>query len=168
VLNGIFNSNPSSNVLLRKRFKGIHQGVVENPQIPEGYILIDASELTSEQFEKIPMELYSKFYNSFESFCERSWAKILLTNQNDFCAFCYAAAWGGDTAEIDVYTETSHRKKGLAELVVSAFVSNLKDYGKIANWDCFLDNFGSRALAKKCGFDLREEYWMISIFKVEI
>ncbi len=165
-INGIFNSNPSSNVLLRKRLKGIHQGATGNPQIPVGYHLIDASELTLEQFEKIPLELYDKFYSSFESFRENSWAKILFTNQNDFCACCYAAAWGGDTAEIDVYTETSHRKKGLAECVVSAFVSNLNDHGKIANWDCFLDNFGSRALAKKCGFSLREEYWMVSIFRI--
>ncbi len=165
-LNGIFSSNPSSNVLLRKRLKGIHLGVAENPQIPFGYNLKDASELTPEQFEKIPTELYSKFYYSFESFRERSWAKILFTNQNEFCACCYAAAWGGDIAEIDVFTETLHRKKGLAELVVSVFVSNLNDHGKIANWDCFLDNFGSRALAKKCGFSLREEYWMVSIFRI--
>jgi RimJ/RimL family protein N-acetyltransferase len=50
---------------------------------------------------------------------------------------------------------------------VIAFIKSLEDKGKNARWDCFIDNFGSIALAKKCGFELGEDYWFLSIYKIQ-
>lgn len=163
----ILQSNPSWNLFLRKRMKGSHNGLDVDVVIPSEFTLIDARELLESQFDKIPQSLYQKFYSNFTLFKEKSRAKVLLNKQNEFCSICYAAAWGDDIAEIDVYTETQYRGLGLGEKVVGSFVNDLKAHSLRANWDCFIDNKGSIALAKKCGFNLNDKYWMLSIFQVD-
>ncbi len=167
LIDSILHSSPNWNLLLRKRLKGIHDCEIIPRSLPEQYVMIDARDITEADFNKIPQALYQKFYPDIKSFKEHSWAKILFNQDFEFCAICYAAAWGNATAEIDVYTESQLRGKGFAELVVNAFISELRLHGRCANWDCFLDNFGSVTLAKKCGFNLKQEYWMLSVYKID-
>lgn len=166
-MKNIMDQNPDWNIRLRKRISGVHNTALKTKTLPNGYKMQDVSDLNDLQLQQIPNKLYHAFYSSVSDFKTNSHAKIIWAEDGRFAAMCYAAAFGEGVGEIDVHTEEHHRNKGLGEGAVIAFIKSLQDEGKTARWDCFLDNFGSITLAKKCGFELGQEYWFLSIYKIQ-
>jgi len=166
-MKNILDQNPDWNIRLRKRISGVHAASLPKKTLPDGYKMQDALDMLDSQLQQIPNHLYHAFYSSVSDFKTNSHAKIIWTEDGHFASMCYAAAFGEGVGEIDVHTEEHHRNKGLGECAVIAFIKSLEDKGKNARWDCFIDNFGSIALAKKCGFELGEDYWFLSIYKIQ-
>ena len=74
------------------------------------------------------------------------------------------AECGEHTAEIDVVTLAEYQRKGLARVVVNAFVEYCINHNIVANWDCFQDNHGSLKTAGSIGFERTMSYNFLSIF----
>jgi RimJ/RimL family protein N-acetyltransferase len=166
LLKSILEQQPNWNIRLRKRKAAIQVGNTEIQTIPEGYTVSSVLQIHPEQIERIPQNIFQSFYNQWEDFKTQSHAQIIWTEDGSFASMCYGAAFGSGLGEVDVFTDEKHRGKGLGECAVQHFIKSLQQEGKTAHWDCFLDNFGSLALAKKCGFEFNKEYWFLSIYKV--
>ena len=166
LLKSIVEQQPNWNIRLRKRKAAIQVGNTEIQTIPEGYTVSSVLQIHPEQIERIPQNIFQSFYDQWEDFKTQSHAQIIWTEDGSFASMCYGAAFGSGLGEVDVFTDEKHRGKGLGECAVQHFIKSLQQEGKTAHWDCFLDNFGSLALAKKCGFEFNKEYWFLSIYKV--
>lgn len=67
-------------------------------------------------------------------------------------AICFAAFSSADTVELGVETSPAWRRRGLAQVVAGAMVTDLLAAGRTPVWSCREDNTGSVRLAHRCGF----------------
>lgn len=103
-----------------------------------------------DQVERV-FGLVTRFWPNAESFLKRSGAQIAIS-QNEPVAICYAAAMENARAEIDVLTVAEQRGHGFGLQTVTAFVRQCFKNGVEPLWDCFTNNAGSLALARRAGF----------------
>lgn len=67
-------------------------------------------------------------------------------------SFCYAGSQTEKWWDISIDTLEGHRKKGLAQLCVSFFISHMRQFGKEPIWGAMESNIASLRLAAKLGF----------------
>jgi RimJ/RimL family protein N-acetyltransferase len=110
------------------------------------------------------LDLDKRFWNGSSDFLEHANAVAVFNVQGEPAGVCYAAAVAANKAEIDVFTGEEYRGKGLAKLVVSAFVKRCLEKGLKPNWDCFEDNAGSVRTALSIGFKQERNYLFLSVY----
>jgi hypothetical protein len=164
----ILDQLPNWNFRIRKRTHGYFKATnYQSFQKQVEYELFDNINIDTNKLNRIPAEIYQPFYPDKNAFKTQSYFQSVFDQKGSFASVCYAAAVGNGIAEVDVYTDHLHRGKGIGKFVVNSFIPLLIQNKIDIHWDCFFDNFSSKLLAKHCGFDLNNDYWMLSIFKMK-
>jgi RimJ/RimL family protein N-acetyltransferase len=96
-------------------------------------------------------------WSSIEDFLSNGVGFALLDGE-EIVATCISVFSSTEKVEMDVHTDEKFRRRGLADLICSAFIENCIQSGKIPNWECFWENEPSVNLAKKLGFVALNDY----------
>lgn len=121
-------------------------------QLPEGLALKNIDQEFANQYSKHKdiSESASKF-----GFC--------LVNENEIISECCTVAVGGGEAEIDINTNENYRRKRFATIVATAFIDYCLENNIVPNWSCWPFREESILLAKKLGFEEKQDipaiYW---------
>ena len=86
-----------------------------------------------------------------------------ISNGTHIISRCESVAVGANQAEIDVFTDESHRTLGFATKAAAAFIRRCIQIGITPVWSCWPERHESINLAKKLGFEETEDipvvYW---------
>ncbi|WP_159650222.1 MULTISPECIES: GNAT family N-acetyltransferase [unclassified Bosea (in: a-proteobacteria)] len=93
----------------------------------------------------------ARFWRSADDFVRFSQACV-IREAGAIAAVCYAAAIGGEKAEIDVVTDPHFRRRGLAHQAVAGFAASCFASRLEPVWDCFTNNIPSVRTALSLGF----------------
>jgi hypothetical protein len=108
--------------------------------------------------------LFSKlirFWGSVSKFLNTGLAYVLVDGK-EIVSLCCSGFVAGNVHAIDIETEVSHRRKGYAEAVARAFVSECVEKHLQPHWDCMAENIASVRLAEKLGFTQSYVYRLYS------
>lgn len=119
--------------------------------LPEGYSIGD---FTEEIFEKHPFD-HGRGYKDFQDFSERAAGAVVLFDGQVVSASSSFLTLG-DHVELDVFTESEHRGKGLADHCVFEMLRRSHSKGLTVHWDA--QNPMSSKLAVGHGFVPETEY----------
>lgn len=76
----------------------------------------------------------------------------------EIASSCFSVLASPEQIEVDVHTAADYRRRGLARWAASALIEECLRRGKQPNWECFLENAPSAALAGCLGFHAEPEY----------
>lgn len=96
-------------------------------------------------------------WSSIEDFLTNGIGVALLGGE-EIAATCISVFSSSQKVEMDVHTDEKFRRRGLADLICSAFIEKCIQSDKIPNWECFWENEPSVNLAKKLGFVALDDY----------
>ena len=102
-----------------------------------------------------------EWWESLDDFLNNGHGFCILSNHLAVCS-CVTSFRSENTMESHIKTKETYRKKGLASLAVNAFLCECKKNKYQAYWDCMEENYGSRALAEKFGYEKQWEYYLYS------
>jgi GNAT superfamily N-acetyltransferase len=108
--------------------------------------------------------LFSKlirFWGSVDRFLDTGLGYFLVDGE-EVTSLCCSGFVAGKIHVIDIETEVSHRRKGYAEVVARAFVTECIDKHLRPHWDCMAENTASARLAEKLGFTRSQVYTLYS------
>ena len=94
-------------------------------------------------------------YPDYEAFLKEGSGAVVYHNEEIVASASSFLSLEGE-AELDVSTEESHRKKGLAEACVIQMLRDCMNRGITVHWDA--QNEISLHMAEKYGFKLETEY----------
>jgi hypothetical protein len=77
-------------------------------------------------------------------------------------AFAYAASQSETLWDVSIDTLSTHRREGYAASAVLTLMEHMKDQGKTAVWGALQSNDASLQLAKKLGFHVVDELWVLT------
>lgn len=123
----------------------------EAKPLPEGYRL---TEMDEKAFSLHPFS-HGENYPDYESFRKEGSGAVVYHNEEIVASASSFLSLEGE-AELDVSTEESHRKKGLAEACVIQMLRDCMNRGITVHWDA--QNEISLHMAEKYGFELETEY----------
>ena len=122
-------------------------------QIPDGYSVSQIDETNAPLIsENLGFDLFQRNWPSRASFNSNSFGFVIFNKSHEPVSACYSCASNYEIHEIDILTHEDHRGKGLASVACEYFIKHCKKNNLIPNWDCFTNNAGSMALAKRLGF----------------
>ncbi len=81
-----------------------------------------------------------------------------LLKDGEIISSCTSVFTTQTGVEIDVHTQEAQRGRGYAALTATALIDACLQQGRMPNWECFWDNEPSSALARKLGFEMKEDY----------
>ncbi len=119
--------------------------------------------LSDGQFDNVDLlreRLLGSWY-SFEEFEHKSIAYCTVID-NRIVAVIVGTANYKNIIPIDIETEESHRRKGLAYAIAAKFIADCLNNDFIPQWDCVESNPSSYNMARKLGFEQINEntvYW---------
>lgn len=93
----------------------------------------------------------TRFWRTSADFVQHARAVVALID-GKIAAICYAAAQFEESLEIDVFTLSEFRGRGIGLITVTEFIKRSLDDGLEPLWDCFTNNAGSMALSNSLGF----------------
>jgi GNAT superfamily N-acetyltransferase len=131
--------------------------------LPEGYTLrrIDRELLSDPDLalsEDLGEEEIEAYWGSVACFLERGIGFCVLHGGEEV-SHCTADCAFGAQVDVGVYTAPAHRRKGLAQAVVTATVEHCLSHGASqVGWHCNVENTGSWKTAERVGFDRNREY----------
>ena len=111
-----------------------------------------------------PLDLDSRFWKDKKSFFNSGYGSVVYLD-GELASICYSAAIFKGIAEIDIYSRTSLRKRGLAKIAAKSFINQCYEKNIIPNWDCFQNNIPSVFIAKSLGFKVVNEYSFYTIYR---
>lgn len=136
--------------------------------VPDGYEIfkVDSEflrKLESGAFDnkEFLVERLLESWGTYNDFLKKSLAFVAV-NQNRIVAVIVGTARFKNIIPIDIETEDSHRKKGLALALTRHFVNECIDNGLIAQWDCVDSNIASKRTVERAGFKFLKKntvYW---------
>lgn len=142
----------------------LSEGYIENylsrkwqDQIPEGIRLVPiTAELLS--LHPVKAETIKLFWGTIPRFLKKSLGFWLMVGET-IASSCEAVFIGAGEAEISISTMLEFRRRGLARLAASAFITTCLECGLTPIWGCWPENQPSVALAKSLGFqdDIEQE-----------
>ena len=97
-----------------------------------------------------------QLWNGAQNFMDQG-AGYAVLEGDEIVSSCFMVVKGAGEAEISVDTHEAHRRRGLAQLCVSAFVETCLQRGLRPHWTCWADNLASLKLAQSLGFTRRSE-----------
>lgn len=131
-------------------------------QINRGVDNYDLSVLDEEAMQevndKLKLDLFSRNWPSKDSFISNSFGVVAKTIDGEAASVAYSCAAFKQNIEIDIFTHPSHRKRGLAMLTCMKFIEICRDKNLTPCWDCYSNNIGSMALARRLGFSPEKYY----------
>ncbi len=154
------------NIKLRKRvqLKFLSKELSKKFLPPAGYKTEKIDTANFELLSVFNLSLDNKFWRSKEDFLANGFGFIVINDNCDPVSICYTACVADKIAEIDVATIKGYQNKGLAKIVVGAFIEHCLKENIIANWDCFEENDASLKTAESLGFGRVMNYSFLSIF----
>jgi len=108
--------------------------------------------------------LFSKliqFWGSVDTFLNTGLGYVVVDGE-EIASLCCSGFVAGKIHVIDIETEASHRRKGYAEIVARAFVTECIEKHLQPHWDCMAENTASARLAEKLGFTQSHVYTLYS------
>ncbi len=105
-------------------------------------------------------------YGSMRNFLDRGIACCITSGGETVCE-AYADMDIDGTREIGIATEKAHRGRGLATIACAHLIHWCEHAGSAAYWDCAALNAGSKALARKLGFQNELAYRLLAWFGPE-
>lgn len=129
---------------------------------PDDYFLKEVNEelLKNNRYnlEFVKSAIY-EWWDSIDDFIKHGTGYCILHNDTAVCS-CVTSFMNDTSMESHIKTLETHRKKGLATRAVGEFVKYCKVNQYEPYWDCMEENFGSRALAEKFGYEKDFEYYL--------
>lgn len=136
--------------------------------VPDGYKIYKVDSKFLEKLEsgvfdnpEFLVERLLESWGTYNDFLKKSVAFVAV-NQNRIVAVIVGTARFKSIIPIDIETENSHRKKGLALALTHHFVNECIDNGFIAQWDCVDSNIASKRTVERAGFQFLKKntvYW---------
>jgi len=120
-------------------------------------LLADLS-ATNEEFLHAKLAL---FWGSEGAFLRAGLGYVLACGEEIAC-LCFSGFVAGNTHAIDVETKASHRRKGYARAVATAFIAECVERHLQPHWDCMAENVASLQLAEKLGLARSHTYTLYS------
>lgn len=140
----------------------------ESITVPDGYKIfkVDSNflgKLDSDVFDnqEFLVERLLESWGTYDDFLKKSVA-FVAANQNIIVAVIIGTARFKNIIPIDIETENSHRKKGLALALIHHFVNECIYNGYTPQWDCVDSNIASKRVAERAGFQFLKKnmvYW---------
>lgn len=104
----------------------------------------------------------TKSWESIDEFLDKGIGYCIMKD-NEIVSACYSIYVGKGEAEVDIFTDEKHMGQGFGKIVATSFIDNCISRGLIPSWSCWPFREASRALAKKLGFqekeDIKAYYW---------
>lgn len=130
----------------------------EENLLPDGYQLIEVNNVFWKQqmggkYENptfLTTRLLESWY-SFDDFIEHSLGYCVVF-ENRIVGVILGTASYHSVVPIDIETEDTHRKKGIAYALSIRFIRGCMERNLIPQWDCVESNIASNHLARKIGF----------------
>ena len=162
----------------KKRIETVHSGAIEkfqryrfkkNPEhldrahiedlmssLPKGYEImkVDKNIAQSSSFNELSEDFTSQF-DSIDDFINRGIGYAIL-HEGKIVSAATSFSIYDEGIEIEVASNSDHRRKGLATIVASALILDCIERGKYPSWDGA--NSESVELAKKLGYVFLESY----------
>ena len=156
------NLKVSKQYVYEKDYATIKANREEN--LEDGFELknIDRDLLMNEDYKAdyVKAAIY-EWWDSLDDFLNHGHGFCILSNHLAVCS-CVTSFRDRKSMESHIKTKEAYRKKGLASLAVSAFLCECKKNRYQAYWDCMEENYGSRALAEKLGYEKKWDYYLYS------
>lgn len=95
-------------------------------------------------------QMIGSFWGGYDRFIAAGFGFCALADEQ-IVSVAYAAAVGGGEANIDIYTATAFRRRGLAARVSAAFIAHCQQHGLVPTWDTDSNNQPSANLARHLG-----------------
>ncbi len=105
-------------------------------------------------------------YGNVCNFLDRGIACCIMHGDETVCE-AYADMDIDGRREIGIATEKAHRGRGLATIACAHLIHWCEQAGSAAYWDCAALNAGSKALARKLGFQNERAYRLLAWFGPE-
>ncbi len=99
----------------------------------------------------------NQWWHSWDDFIEQGGGFIALKHQ-EIVGWCILGGKSQSMYAIDIATDETHRRQGIASALASAMVGWITHAGNIPYWECMASNTASAKLAKKCGLHLELTY----------
>ncbi|QWU45558.1 GNAT family N-acetyltransferase [Bacillus sp. NP247] len=124
--------------------------------LPKGYELrkIDEHIVNNPTLHKVSEDFTSQF-RSIDDYVDRGIGYSILYHGEVVCGASSYSIYD-DGIEIEVATDSEHRRKGLATVVSAALILDCLEKGKYPNWDAA--NTKSAKLAEKLGYVFDQAY----------
>lgn len=140
--------------------------VEQTSKLPDDYeiVFVDKSLLNKietgeiqnrEMLEKRILESWSSYSNFFT----KSIAYVIIYKKRIEAVIVGTARYK-NIIPIDIETNESHQKKGLASVLTENFINKCIEKNLIAQWNCIESNIASKKTAEKAGFKLlKKDYY---------
>lgn len=132
--------------------------------LPAGYEVHHMNEALWERSPK--REENCGRYGDMRNFLDRGIACCITQGEETVCE-AYADMDIDGRREIGIATHEAHRGRGLASIACAHLICWCEQGGSAAYWDCVALNAGSRALARKLGFQNQRAYRLLAWFGPE-
>ena len=103
-----------------------------------------------------------KTWNSIEDFLQKGIGQCIIKNE-EIIAACYSIYYGSRKGEVNIFTKGPYRGKGFGKIVATAYIDSCISKGITPGWSCWPYRKESYNLAKKLGFEEKEDvkayYW---------
>jgi RimJ/RimL family protein N-acetyltransferase len=144
-----------------QRFHARHGGCQK--QLTGAFTLerIGAEELANPQNAHLSGEI-AAYWGMIDSFLNEGIGYCVLDGEN-LVSWCYVQAYGHGAQTIDIWTASSHRRRGLGTLVAAAVIDSSLAEGYSPFWICDKANLGSRELAEWLGFEYINDIFLVDI-----
>jgi len=133
-------------------------------KLPKGYKVKTLKETKQEELEALPLDLYSRYWDSKEDFYQHAIGICIVDEDDSVAAICYSAAYVDYMAEMDTLVLEKYRGKGLMRLVSEPFYNLATSLNSDVHWDTFVDNVPSFILGEKFSPNYKNRYKLLSIF----
>jgi len=102
------------------------------------------------------------YWGTTGSFLDEGAGYCVLDGES-LVSWCYVQAYGQQAQTIDIWTASSHRRRGLGTLVAAAVIDSSLADGYSPFWICDKANIGSRRLAERLGFEYTGDILLVDI-----
>ncbi|NHJ46511.1 MAG: GNAT family N-acetyltransferase [Asgard group archaeon] len=123
---------------------------------PKGYEIVKINEEIIKKFNDHTRRKFVNWFGSVERFSQEGFGFCALFNGEIASVAVSGCYFYGNAFEIDIVTNESHRRKGLATLVAAYLIEYSLENGFDPRWDAA--NKPSVALALKLGYTNPEDY----------
>lgn len=142
-------------------FYARHGGPREQPGGAFALKRIGPQELANPQNAYLAGEV-AAYWGTTDSFFDKGTGCCVLEGEK-LISWCYVQAYGHGAQTIDIWTASSHRRRGLGTLVGAAVIDGCLADGYSPFWICDKANVGSRRLAERLGFEYTGDIFLVDI-----
>jgi len=135
------------------RFESVNSGGARNwtERIPEGFSIHPVDANLARRIDEEAGELIGLFWGGYQRFGAHGFGSCAMHGE-EIAGVCYTVAVSEEEANFGIETVERFRRRGIANVMTQACVTQAFERGLTPTWDCDLPNEASAALALKAGF----------------